>query len=612
MRRVGSIRLSLLLLAMSLPLDAAAGQARAAAPAPEPVRYTLSFPAPQTHYIEVEADVPADGRAYVDLEMAVWTPGSYLVREYSRHVEQVRALVGGREEPAEKLAKNRWRVRTGGASRVTVRYRVYAREMTVRTNFVESEFALINGAPTFLTPAGDPRPRPHEVELKLPASWEKSVTGLPAVEGGAHRYRAPDFDTLLDSPIVAGSPAVYEFHVKGVPHVLVNVGEGGIWDGPRSAADVQKIVESQADFWGAVPYDRYVFINMITEASGGLEHRNSTVLMTSRWRTRTRRGYADWLSLVSHELFHAWNVKRLRPIELGPFDYGRENYTRTLWVAEGLTSYYGDLLAARAGVLTDDEYLGELSAMIAELQGTPGRLSQPVEEASFDAWVRYYRPDENTPNTTISYYTKGGVIGFLLDLEIRRATANARSLDDVMRLAYRRYSGEKGFTSAGFRALVSEVAGADLSEWLHAALDTTGELTYDDIGWLGLRFRQDGPSSKPWIGLTTAAPGATLRNDGGRLIVAQVRRGTPAFDAGVNAEDEILALGGYRVRPEQWDARLEAFRPSEPVALLVSRRERLVTLQIVPAVEPRGWRLERDPEAPAEAKERLDAWLAPR
>ncbi len=348
-------------------------------------------------------------------------------------------------------------MQTGGAASVTVRYQVYGREMTVRTNFVEAEFALINGAPTFLTLADDPGPRPHEVTLALPAGWKTSMTGLPAVAGSPHRYRAADFDTLVDSPIVAGNPAVYEFSVKGVPHFLVNVGEGGVWDGPRSAADVQKIVEAQAAFWGVVPYDKYVFINMITEASGGLEHKNSTVLMTSRWRTRSRRGYVDWLSLVSHELFHAWNVKRMRPVELGPFNYEQENYTKTLWVAEGLTNYYGDLLAARAGVITADEYFGELSGMIAELQTTPGRLAQPVEEASFDAWIRYYRPDENTPNTTISYYTKGGVIGFLLDLEIRRASGGSRSLDDVMRarlstLLWRERVHLGGFPRGGLRS----------------------------------------------------------------------------------------------------------------------------------------------------------------
>jgi predicted metalloprotease with PDZ domain len=597
---------------MSIPSDAAS-QGRQAAATSEPIRYTLSFPAPHTHYVEVEATVPTRGQPQIELEMAVWTPGSYLVREFSRHVEDVRAIAGGQQRSATKTAKNRWRVQTGAAPSVTVRYRVYGREMSVRTNFIEADFALINGAATFLTLADDVAPRPHEVVVTLPAAWKTTMTGLPAGAGGlAHHYRAADFDTLVDSPIVAGNPAVYEFAVQGKPHFLVNVGEGGVWDGPRSAADVQKIVEAQAAFWGGLPYDKYVFINMITEASGGLEHKNSTVLMTSRWRTGARRGYVDWLSLVSHEYFHVWNVKRLRPVELGPFEYERENYTRTLWVAEGFTDYYADLLAARAGVLTPDEALASLSETIASLQTTPGRLTQSVEDASFDAWVRYYRQDENTANTTISYYTKGAVIGFLLDLEIRKATNNARSLDDLMAQAYVRYSGAKGFTSVEFRALASEVAGADLSAWFRAALDGTDELAYEDLGWLGLRFRPEPASTKAWVGLTTAMPGATLRNDSGRLVVAQVRRGTPAFDAGVNAEDEILAIGGYRVRPDQWEARLDAFKPGEKVPFLVARRERLVTLDVTPLAEPsRAWRLEPDPAASDAAKARLAGWFKP-
>ncbi len=605
-------RLPTLILAMSFPSDAAA-QARQAPAAPEPIRYTLNFPAPQTHYVDVEATVPTRGRPQIELEMAVWTPGSYLVREYSRHVDEATAMAGGQARPVEKTAKNRWRVQTGGAPTVTVRYRVYGREMTVRTNFIEADFALINGAATFLTLADDTTPRPHEVALTLPAAWKTTMTGLPpAAVGVAHHYKAADFDTLVDSPIVAGNPAVYEFTVKGTPHFLVNVGEGGVWDGQKSAADVQKIVEAQAAFWGDLPYDRYVFINMITEGTGGLEHKNSTVLMTSRWRTRARRGYVDWLSLVSHEFFHTWNVKRLRPVELGPFEYERENYTKTLWVAEGFSDYYGDLLAVRAGVMTPEESLGSLSETIASLQATPGRLAQSVEEASFDAWVRYYRPDENTPNSTISYYTKGGVIAFLLDIEIRKATNNFRSLDDLMTQAYAHYSGAKGFTSAEFRALASEVAGIDLSAWFRTALDTTDELAYNDLGWLGLRFKPEPPSTKAWVGLTTAMPGATLRNDNGRLVVVQVRRGTPVFDAGVNAEDEILAIGGYRVRPDQWEARLEAFRPGDKVPLLVARRERLVTLEVALATEaPRAWRVESDPAASDAAKARLAGWLRP-
>ncbi len=598
---------------MTIPFDAIAERARQPeASAPEPMRYTLSFPAPQTHYIEVEALVPARGRREVELEMAVWTPGSYLIREYSRHVEDVRAESGGQERPVTKTAKNRWRVDTGGGASVAVRYRVYAREMTVRTNFVDADFALINGAPTFLTLADERTARTHEVRLELPASWGKSLSALDPSPGGAHQYRAPDFDTLVDSPIVAGNPAVYEFSVQGKPHLLVNVGEDGVWDGPRSAADVRKIVEAHAAFWGGLPYDRYVFFNIISEGNGGLEHGNSTVLMTSRWRTATRKPYVDWLSLVSHELFHAWNGKRLRPVELGPFAYDRENYTRSLWIVEGLTSYYGDLLASRAGVLTREEYLGELGAMIADLQATPGRLVQPVDEASFDAWIRYYRQDENTPNSTVSYYTKGGVIGFLLDIQIRRATNSARSLDDVMHMAFQRFSGASGFTSGDFGGLISQVAGADLSRWLHDAVETADELDYSTVGWLGLRFRPEGKSQdeRAWLGLTLTKPGATLRDDGGRLVVAQVRRGTPAFEAGVNVDDEILALGGYRVRPDQWETRLDAFHPGETLPLLVARREKLVTLDITPQVAPqRQGRLEVDPDATADARARLDGWI---
>ena len=581
--------------------------------APQPIRYTLAFAAPQTHYVEVEADVPTSGAPSVDLMMAVWTPGSYLVREYSRHVEAVTAESGGLSRVVEKVAKNRWRIATGGATTVTVRYRVYGREMSVRTNFIDSEFALINGAPTFLTLANDEPARAHEVALRLPSGWKSSMTGLPAAASAApHHYVAADFDTLVDSPIVAGNPAIYEFAVEGKPHYLVNVGESGVWDGARSTDDARRIVEAHAAFWGDLPYEKYVFINLITEASGGLEHRNSTVLMTSRWRARERRGYVDWLSLVSHEFFHVWNIKRLRPVELGPFAYEQENYTRTLWAAEGLTSYYGDLLAARAGVLTPEEYLHELSGMILELQTTPGRLSQPVEDASFDAWVRFYRQDENTPNTTISYYTKGGVIGFLLDVEIRHATANARSLDDVMRLAHDRFAGSRGFTSAEFRGLASGVAGVDLTGWFRRALETTEELDYGRLGTLGLRFRPDSGGGRAWLGLTLPTPGATLKNDGGRLVVTQVRRATPAFDAGVNVDDEIVALSGFRVRPDQWDRRLEAFTPGETVPLMVARREQLITLEVTFKSEPaRPWRLEPDPRASDEARARLGQWLAP-
>jgi predicted metalloprotease with PDZ domain len=413
----------------------------------EPIRYTLSFPAPHTHYVDVAASVPTSGQPHVELMMAVWTPGSYLVREYERHVEDVTAQTpDGRDLAVEKTAKNRWRIATGGLPAIVVEYRVYGREMSVRTNWIESRFAFLNGAATFLTLA-DKTPRPHEITIVPAEGWTTSLTGL-SVADEPHRYCAPDYDTLVDSPMLVGTPAVYDFVVNGVTHSLVNEGESGVFDGERAAGDVEAIVREHLRMWGTMPYDRYVFLNLITEAGGGLEHRNSAVLMTSRWATRTRKAYIGWLELVSHEFFHVWHIKRLRPIELGPFDYEREAYTRSLWAVEGITEYYGHLLLHRAGLTTRDEFLEALSEKIDALQTTPGRLVQSVAQASYDAWIKLYRPDENTPNTSISYYTKGAVIAFLLDaggppLERRRAQPRRR---DALRL--RALCGSAGFHRA--------------------------------------------------------------------------------------------------------------------------------------------------------------------
>jgi len=283
-------RLLVTLLAALLMTYADSAAAQTAA---EPIRYIVSFPAPQTHYMEVTASVPTDRRADVELMMAVWTPGSYLVREYERNVEGVTAAgPDGRPLAVAKSDKNRWRVTTGGAAAVTVKYRVYGREMSVRTNWIDAGFALVNAAPTFLTLA-DRTPRAHEVVINPATGWTRSMTALPEMPGGPHRYRAPDFDTLVDSPMVIGNPAVYEFDVDGKKHYLVNEGEGGIFDGARAAKDLEVLVREYRRMWGFLPYDRYLFLNVLTEAGGGLEHKNSSVLMGTRWATRTRRGYTS-------------------------------------------------------------------------------------------------------------------------------------------------------------------------------------------------------------------------------------------------------------------------------------------------------------------------------
>ena len=566
----------------------------------DPLRYTLSFPAPHTHYVHVRAEVPAAGRDSVELSMAVWTPGSYLVREFSRHVESVTAeSPGGIALRVEKTAKNRWRVATGGALMVIVSYRVYGREMSVRTNWIESDFAFVNGAPTFLTLAGEPR-RPHEVSIVPASGWTRSITALePAVRPkpdttAPHTYCAPDYDTLVDSPILIGNPELYEFSVDGVPHVLANAGDTTFFDSSRVVKDLEAIVRAHKEFWGSFPYQRYVFINLLTEAGGGLEHARSSVLMASRWSTRTRKAHLRWLELASHELFHAWNVKRLRPIELGPFDYEREVFTPSLWVVEGITDYYGDVLVLRAGRSSAQEFLDSLSDKIEELQTTPGRAVRSVTQASMDAWIKLYRPDENTPNTAISYYTKGAVVAFLLDAKIRRATGGKRSLDEVMREAYARYSATHGFTPDEFRALTEHVAGIDLGAFWRTAIEGTDELDYSEaLEVFGLQFRpaNGSPNGKPkaWIGATT-------KIDAGRLIVAQVKRDTPAFGAGLNVDDEIVAIDQVRVRTDRLDERLEQYTPGDRISLLVARRDRLLSLNVVLGAEPsRTWRLEPRP-----------------
>jgi predicted metalloprotease with PDZ domain len=577
----------------------------------DPIRYTLSFVAPHTHYAEVRAEIPTAGRSEVELMMAVWTPGSYLIREYARHVENVAATgADGAALAVTKTAKNRWTVATGGAQIVVVTYRVYGREMSVRTNWIESGFALINGAPTYLTLA-DSHARLHEVTVTLPGTWTRAMTALPPLPGRPHSFRAASYDMLVDSPILLGSPAVYDFDIDGRKHWLINEGEAGVFDGARAARDFESIVHEHHRFWGTVPYSSYICLNLLTETGGGLEHADSAVLMTSRWATRTRKAYLGWLELASHELFHVWNGKRLRPVALGPFDYEREAHTRSLWVVEGITDYYGDLLLHRAGLSTRDEFLASLSNKIEALQTTPGRAVHSIAGASFDAWIKHYRPDENSPNTSISYYIKGAVVAFLLDVNIRAASSGRRTLDDVKRASYERYAGKQGYSDHEFRALVEEVAGARFGSFWSSALDGTDELDYADaLAALGLRFK----IAEPDRGKTPrrATLGALMRIDGGRLIVSQVRRGTPAHEAGLNVDDEILAIDNFRVRPDQLDARMEQYVAGDRVSLLVARRDRLIVLDATLGAEPsKSWQLEIDPSATPGQRAGLDFWLAP-
>lgn len=595
-----------------------AGSLFAATPAA--VHYTLRFPAAATHYLDVEADVPVEGQAEVTLFMPVWTPGSYLVREYARNIVELQALApDGTALPVEKTAKNRWTIAAAGRERILVRYRLFGRDVNVRGNWIEGNFAMLNGAPTFLTLTENYQ-RPYTVRLELPADWKGSYTPLTPADT-PNTYTAPDFDTLVDSPILAGSPLVDTFEVDGIPHTLVTLGGDGVWENARVARNLARLVEAQRAFWGRLPYrEPYYFFNLLTGIRGGLEHKHSFVITADRWLSRNRTGINSWLSLASHEFFHVWNGKRLRPAELGPFTYEHETYTKSLWIVEGITSYYQHLILHRAGFLNREEYLGNVSGLIAGVQKTPGRLAQSLSDSSYDAWIKAYRPDENSVNTMFSYYSGGALAAALLDAEIRRVSDGAKSLDDVMRAAFTRYSDTRGYTEAEFIALTGEIAGHDLAPWFQNVVQTPGQWDYQPmLDWYGLAFQPPpAPATRSPNGLEPPDPtpgwlGAdTRQTDNGRLLVSSVRDGTAAATAGLCVDDEIIALNGYRVSASQFGLRLALYSPGEQVTLLISRRDQLIEIPITLAVAPREtWRLIVRPDATPAQKARLEAWLGP-
>lgn len=587
----------------------------------DPVQYIVTFPDAERHYVHVAATFPTDGRDAIELMMPVWTPGSYLIREYARHVENLRASTqDGEPLPVRKTRKNRWRVESRGLANVLVTYDVYGREMTVRNNWIERDWALLNGAPTFITLA-DAHHRRHDVRINPPRAWRKVVTGLPTHKDSRLHFKAVDYDTLVDSPLLIGNPELHEFEVENVPHVLANLGGEGIWEGERSASDTQRLVEEEAAFWGVIPYPSYAFINVLAEAGGGLEHENSTVMMYTRWGTRDRERYLRWLGLVAHEFFHTWNVKRLRPVDLGPFDYENEVHSESMWVAEGITSYYDDLTVHRAGLSTEEEYFEALSKSVESVMTSPGRLEQSLALSSYDAWIKLYRRDENFVNSGISYYSKGALVAWLLDSEIRAATGFERSLDDVMRAAYARYSGKCGFTEQQFRDVASEVAGRDLNEWFAAHVDRTDDLDFSrPFELYGLRWKPKHPPEAkgpqrddPWYTRLNPEYGFSASDQNGRVVVESVIAGRAAAKAGLNVGDELIAVQGIRVLPGDYESRLGAFRVGETVEVLLARRDAILTLELIPeAPRQHEWKVEADPAASDEQITRRRTWLASR
>ncbi len=455
----------------------------------QPVVYTLRAPAPSTHVLEVRAVVPTDGRATIEMTMPIWSPGYYVVENYAKNVSDFGAsTLGGAALTVSQPQPKRWKIETQGSPTVVLTYRVAATRGFVTSDYVGEDLWTLNGAPTCMKLVEE-RKRPYEIDLEVPSGWSAMTSLDPAPDGVSTHWVASDYDELVDSPIAAGPLSVKEFTVAGKPHYLVDVGQVDGFDADRAAADLRKIVQQDDLFWGGLPYERYVFLNIFRRGGGGLEHASSTMLTSNASATATPRGYLRWLNFVSHEYFHAFNVKRLRPVELGPFDYEQAPHTTSLWEAEGLTSYFADILVVRAGLGTTDDFLADISSSIRHMQTSPGRLVQTLNQASLDVWGEGGSGIGQDPKRTVSYYEKGVVVGFLLDARIRHLTDGRKGLGDVMRLAYRRYSGAHGYTPEQFRKTAEEVAGHDLSGFFHRALATTQELDYREaLRWFGLRF----------------------------------------------------------------------------------------------------------------------------
>ena len=480
---------------MTVSACAAAPAGGAAAQALEPIVYTIRVPSPATHVAQVDAVVPTDGRATVEMMMPVWSPGYYVVQDYAGRVLALSARAAdGTALKVERPQPNRWTIHAGGRPTVTVSYGLRCEQRSVTTNWVSPELGVFNGAATFITLA-ERRRRPHQVHIDLPPAWKRAMTGMdPAPGGQPNHYRADDYEALVDSPIIAGDLTVHEFTVEGTSYALVDAGDVGRWNGKRASDDLAKLARQDRQLWGLLPFARYVVFNLFRPGGGGLEHRNSA-LLTADASAATKDGYHDWLVFVSHEYFHAYNGKRLRPVDLGPFDFEKPAHTPSLWVTEGLTDYYAILMLARAGLIDRDEFLSRLSWQIGTLQNAPGRRRQTLEQSSEQVWTNS-TSGVNEHANTVSYYVKGAVVGFLLDARIRHATSGARSLDDVLRLAYQRYSGARGFTEEQFRATASEVAGVDLRPWFLRTIGSTDELGYGEaVGWYGLFF-ESAPNPK--------------------------------------------------------------------------------------------------------------------
>ncbi|MCC6574807.1 MAG: M61 family metallopeptidase [Planctomycetes bacterium] len=574
------------------------------------IHYTVAMPHPASHTFHVGV-VVSGAKDDVTLAFPAWTPGSYKVRDFAKNVSGFRARQTSAGDGKgviehELLDKQRYRVPTKDGG-FTATFTVYADEFSVRTPHLDDIHGFFLGTnllPYIEGEPGRPAKARHEVTILPPQGWNVA-TGLLPVAGKANTYGTDDYDELGDSIFEIGTHEMTSFLAHGAPHNVAFAGWGN-FDKAQVTADLAKIVTTEGKLFGGVPYRNYLFvIHALPDAGGGLEHLNSCVCGWSSFDFKARDKYDNFLRLCAHEFFHVWNVKRIRPAVLGPFNYSGEQYTRALWVMEGLTTYYERLWCTRAGISSEESLLSSYAELFEREDNRPGRRVMSLEESSWLAWTKLYQADENFVNTGISYYARGAQVGFLLDAKIRAATNGIKSLDDVMKLAFERHGWPKpGFKERGFEAMCEEVAGVSFEDFWRDHVRGTEEVDYRDaLEVYGLELKRDGDRREPWIG-------ANLAMKDGAFQVRGVESGSPAMRAGLQVRDEVIALNGLKVGEKDFKDRLGEVVSGEPVRITLFRRGRLIDAQVMPVSRPSGkLRLSRVAKPSPQQKLNYDKWL---
>jgi len=531
------------------------------------------MPQPSNHLFHVTLRADGLKGEVHDVKMPAWHPGYYRMIDYAKNLSDFRARDGaGRALPWEKVTKNTWRIATGKTSTMILSYDVLGTVSFSAQNFLGESRAFIAPTGMYVYLAGQLQ-HAAMVSIQLPPGWGRIATGLDPVPGRANTFSAPDVDALYDCPILIGNQETLGFDVQGKRHTVAIESIPASVDRPRMLADLKKMVESAATLMGDLPYTRYAFL-MMGNGNGGIEHANSSANSFNGNSLADENGYRRWLSFICHEYFHHYNVKRIRPIALGPFDYDTENLTNMLWVSEGLTVYYQDLLLVRAGLQTSDQYMNKMASAINSFENVPGRHYQSATGSSMTTWGT--SGVGNDRNTTISYYNNGAMIGAMLDLKIRNESGNRKSLDDVIRALYRKYYQQKkrGFTDDEFTQECESAAGARLTEVFEYA-STTRDVDYARyFAYAGLDVTttsEDAPGS--YLGLNT-------QTRDGRLVVVSTSAGSPAERAGLVAQDQILEMDGAPATPKVLNDTLSAGKPGDTTTLKISRNNTGLELQV--------------------------------